>query len=141
MRNVARKIFLGFAVVVVILLLFNTGANAITVSNVTNKTPMATTVWILWNVSTEANNTVEYSINSDLADASFSSWSNNTSTPEIKLWSLQPNTIYYYKVWSYNATNESDNVSSSIYNFTTQECVSYKSVSYTHLTLPTNREV
>jgi len=133
MRNVARKIFLGFAVVVVILLLFNTGANAITVSNVTNKTPMATTVWILWNVSTEANNTVEYSINSDLADASFSSWSNNTSTPEIKLWSLQPNTIYYYRVWSYNATNESDNVSSSIYNFTTQECVSYKLVNSTDM--------
>ena len=131
MWNVLRGVLFGFVAISMILFVLTTGANAITVSNVTNKTPMATTVWILWNVSTEANNTVEYSINSDLADASFSSWNNNTSTPEIKLWSLQPNTIYYYRVWSYNATNESDNVSSSIYNFTTQECVSYKLVNTT----------
>jgi len=131
MRDVARRAFLVFVAVVVIFLILNTEANAITVSNVTNKTSMATTVWIIWNTSSEANNTVEYSINSDLSNSSFSAWNNNTSTPEIKLWNLQPNTTYYYRVWSYNATNESDNISSSIYNFTTQECVSYKLVNAT----------
>jgi len=131
MWDVARKAFLGFAAVLVILLILNTGANAITVSNVTNATPMATTVWIIWNTSSEANNTVEYSINSDLSNSSFSAWNNNTNMPKIKLWSLQPNTTYYYRVWSYNATNESDNTSSSIYNFITQECVSYKLVNAT----------
>jgi len=131
MWNIIRGTFFGLVAALTILLILGAGANAITVSNVTNKTPMATTVWILWNVSSEANNTVEYSINSDLSDASFSSWNNNTSTPEIKLWSLQPNTIYYYRVWSYNITNESDNVSSSIYNFTTQECLTYKLVNAT----------
>jgi len=129
--GIIRGPLFGFVTVLVILLVLSTGANAITVSNVTNKTPMATTAWILWNASSEANNTVEYSINSDLSDASFSSWNNNTSTPKIKLWGLQSNTTYYYRIWSYNATNESDNVSSSIYNFTTQECASYKLVNAT----------
>ena len=131
MWNIIRGTFFGLVAALTILLILGAGANAISVSNVTNKTPMATTVWILWNASTEANNTVEYSINSDLSNASFSSWYNNTSTPEIKLWSLQPNKKYYYRVWSYNATNESDNISSSIHNFTTQECVSYKLVNAT----------
>jgi len=131
MRDIVRGTFFGLVAIFTILLVLGTGANAITVSNVTNKTPMATTVWILWNVSTEANNNVEYSINSDLSDASFSSWNNNTSTPEIKLWNLQTNTTYYYRVWSYNTTNESDYVNSSIYNFTTQECVTYKMVNAT----------
>jgi len=122
---------LGFILCFTLALILSAGANGITVSNVTNKTPMATTVWILWNVSSEANNTVEYSINPDLSNASFSAWNNNTSSPKIKLWSLQPNTTYYYRVWSYNVANESDYASSSIYNFTTRECVSYKSVNAT----------
>jgi len=131
MRNVARKAFLGFAAVLVILLILNTGANAITVSNVTNATPMATTVWILWNVSSEANNTVEYSVNPDLSNSLFSGWSNNTNTPMVKLWSLQPATTYYYRTWSFNTSNESDYINSPIYSFTTQECVSYRLVNVT----------
>jgi len=131
MWNIIRETLFGFVTVLVILLVLSTGANAITVSNVTNATPMATTVWILWNVSSDANNTVEYSINSDLSGSSFSAWNNSTSIPKIKLWSLQPNMTYYYRVWSYNATDESDYVSSIIYNFTTRECVSYKLVNAT----------
>ena len=127
-----KKILKQYIYIFLIIFLFlNTGANAISVSNVTNKTTMATTAWILWNVSTEAKNTVEYSTNSDLSDALFSSWDNNTDTPRVKIWNLQPNTSYYYRVWSYNTTNESDYVNSSIYNFTTQECVTYKMVNAT----------
>jgi len=99
--------------------------------DVRNATPMATTVWILWNVSIQANNTVEYANNSDLNNSLFSSWDSNTSTPKIKLWSLQPNTTYYYRVYSYNPDNSSIYSNSSIYNFTTQECVSYKFVNAT----------
>jgi len=131
MWNVARRAFLGFVAVVVIFLILNTGANAITISNVTNATPMASTVWILWNVSSEANNTVEYSVNPDLSNSFFSGWSNNTDTPMVKLWSLQPATTYYYRTWSFNTSNESDYINSSIYSFTTQECVSYRLVNVT----------
>ena len=99
------------------------------ITNVRNATPMATTVHILWNLTNfNWSNRVEYSNNSDMSNSTWSQWQNNTQEVDIKLWSLQPNTTYYYRVWSYNVTNESDNVSSSIYNFTTQECVSYKLV-------------
>ena len=131
MWDVARKAFLGFAAVLVILLILNTGANAITVSNVTNATPMATTVWIIWNASSEANNTVEYSVNPDLSNSLFSGWSNNTNIPMVKLCSLQPATTYYYRTWSFNTSNESDYINSPIYSFTTQECVSYRLVNVT----------
>jgi len=99
------------------------------ITNVRNATPMATTVWILWNLTNHTwNNRVNYSTNPDLSNSSWSSWQNNTQNPKIKLWSLQPNTTYYYRVYSYNPDNSSIYSNSSIYNFTTQECVSYKLV-------------
>jgi len=102
------------------------------ITNVRNATPMATTVWILWNLTNYTwNNRINYSTNPDLSNSSWSSWQNNTQNPKIKLWSLQPNTTYYYRVYSYNPDNSSIYSNSSVYNFTTQECVSYKLVNAT----------
>jgi len=123
------SVFSLLGLVIILASVFGGVASAqVIITNVTNKTAMATTVWIQWNVSVEANNTVEYSINSDLSNSSWSSWDNETANPRIKLWKLIPNTTYYYRVKSINTTNSSDYNYSQIYNFTTPECTTYEFV-------------
>ena len=101
-----------------------------TIQNVRNATPMATTVHILWNLThSNWNNRVKYSTDPTFTTFQWSSWHNNTREVDIKLWNLEPNTTYYYQVYSYNPENESYYSNSSIYNFTTPECVSYRFVS------------
>jgi len=130
-RGIASSIFVLLGLIMILASMCGDVSAQVIISNVTNRTPMATTVWIQWNVSVQANNTVEYSINSDLSDSSWSSWDNETTNPRIKLWKLLPNTTYYYRVWSINSTNSSDYNYSQIYNFTTPECTTYKFVDAT----------
>jgi len=83
------------------------GCTSPTISSLTNSTPGTTSVTITWITNQSADNRVKYSKNSDLSDALWSSWDNDTTSVSITLTGLDPNTVYYYQAWSYNSTNSS----------------------------------
>ncbi len=99
--------------------------SSVAVSDITESSAV-----ISWTTNQSADNVVKYSKNSDLSNPSWSSWDNDTSSVSITLTGLEPNTIYYYQVWSYNGTNSTcystDPVSYPYHEFTTlqatQEC-------------------
>ena len=74
------------------------------ISDLSNSTPGTTSVTITWTTNQSADNRVKYSKNSDLSNALWSSWDNDTTSVSITLTGLYPNTTYYYQAWSYNST-------------------------------------
>ena len=89
------------------------------ISNITNGSISSTAQWIDWDVNQTAHNRVLYSNESDLTPAYYSAWDNSTAAPNITLSSLDPNTQYWYQVWSYNTMNTSLSDNSSTLTFTT----------------------
>ena len=98
------------------------------ITDVSHAHILATTANINWTYDRTWNHRVEYSTNSDLSEPRWSDWQIDTNAIDIKLWNLQPNTVYYYKAYTYVPWNHSYYVNSSIQSFTTLACSNYKIV-------------
>jgi len=131
-----------------------TGCTSPTISSLTNSTPGTTSVTITWTTDQSADNRVKYSKNSDLSDALWSSWANDTSSVSITLTGLDPDTTYYYQAWSYNGTNSScyttEPSSQPFRSFTTQSsggqytitlAQGYNMIGWTSITSKTSSEL
>ena len=87
--------------------------------NVTSYDPKATTVHITGEHSRTWDHRVKYSINPDLSDASWSQWFNDVGTFDTKVHYLQPDTTYYYHVYTYVPWDYSYYVNTPTQSFTT----------------------
>ena len=94
--------------------------------NVVFSNPRATTTHINWLYPSQTwNHRVKYSTNPDLSGALWSDWQNDTDNVDIKLWNLQPSTIYYYQTYTYVPWSASSYVNTSVNIFSTNPGQAY----------------
>lgn len=106
---------LFIAGVVLLLLIPSSIATTPAISNV-YYSEYPTECYIHWNTNITSSNRVNYSLNSNLSDGTFTAWVNDSTEPHILLTGLSRTTTYYYSVYSENG---GDSTNSSIASFTT----------------------
>ena len=85
----------------------------------------ATTATITFKYPYTWSHRIRYSSNADMSDSSWSGWVHDSSEVTIKLKNLQPDTTYYFQVYSYVPWDRKYFVKSEVYQFTTEPAQSY----------------
>jgi hypothetical protein len=94
------------------------------ISDISNKAANATVGYIDFITDVNCDSTITYSVNSNMSSAKWvntsADWpSNNTQSHTVKIIGLSGNTQYYYQIYAYNSSDNSNFSNSTIQTYTT----------------------